>query len=59
MVSSSETANTLLIGAIGIIVPQIVQNWATFLLTIASFVWVVYQIIRAIREDVKKNKEKK
>ncbi len=56
MVSTQETAATLNIAAIGIIVPQIVQNWATFLLTIISIIWVAYHIVARIREDIKKNK---
>ncbi len=57
MDNTNETAGTLLIGAIGIIVPTFIQNWATFILTIVSIIWVVYQLITKII-DRRDNKRK-
>ncbi len=61
MVSAQETAATLNVAAIGIVVPQLVQNWATFLLTIISIIWVTFQIVVKIiefkEERNKKNKK--
>lgn len=52
-----EPANTLLVGAIGIIVPQFVQNVFTFALTIGSLIWVLMQIVDKILEWVEKYKK--
>ncbi len=57
MDNTNETAGTLLIGAIGIIVPTFIQNWATFILTIVSIIWVVYELITKII-DRRDNKRK-
>ncbi len=57
MENTNETAGTLLIGAIGIIVPTFIQNWATFILTIVSIIWVVYELITKII-DRRDNKRK-
>ena len=57
--NSTETASTLVVGAVGMTLPEIINNWVSIFVGIVSGIWVTYQLISAIKRDIRKTKKLK
>ncbi len=55
--NNSNDIGTTMIGLLGIIITQQAINWVAFIGGIITSIWVLYQLISRIREDIEKRKE--
>ena len=52
--NSTETASTLVVGAVGMTLPEIINNWVSIFVGIVSGIWVTYQLVSAIKRDIRR-----
>ncbi len=59
MSNSAETASTLVVGAVGMTLPQFINTWGGVLITLLTIIWLSYKIYSTIKDDLYKWKKRK
>lgn len=57
--STLETASVFTVGAIGTVLPSLVSNWTTVIVSMITGIWVLYQLIAKILTDIRSYKKRK
>jgi xanthosine utilization system XapX-like protein len=55
----NNDTGTTIIGLLGILITQQAVNWVAFIGGIITSIWVLYQLISRVREDLEKRREKR